>query len=106
MARVVDMAPSVIKVAVTPEMAEAALESSKQDNFREQKVQRYAGQMSMGRWKVNERFGTPVTFDRNRLRNGNHRMRAIVATGLTIELYVRAEPELLDKWQRGESLEK
>lgn len=75
-------------VAVTPELAQQWLDNNNANNrkVRGPVVDRYAHDMSEGRWLYN---GEAIQFDRNRnLMNGQHRLRAIVKSGVAQPLLI------------------
>lgn len=73
---------------ITPKIAEEYLFQNK-NNYRPLKrsvVNRYAEDMKNGRWEMN---GETITFDENGvLKNGQHRLAAIVKSGITVEMVV------------------
>lgn len=84
--------PSNIKVThtlvdLTPELAEKWLGHNVGNrNLRRQKVQQYARDMREGNWHTS---GQAVQFDWNgRLVDGQHRLEAVIESGITIEVLV------------------
>lgn len=78
----------VKKMTVTPEMAQKWLESNydKQRPLNKKSVNRYANIMREGRWMVN---CDAVGFDtEGRVINGQHRLHAIIASGVEVEMLV------------------
>ena len=74
---------SYAAVLVTPDMAKRWLDdnNSNNRNIRKAKVAEYAADMVAGRWEFN---GETIQFDRGgMLLNGQHRLLAIVETGLS-----------------------
>jgi len=67
------------RVLVTPEMAEAWLQSNNSNrHMRHRVVERYARQMREGRWRFTHQG---IAFSAKRLIDGQHRLAAIVASG-------------------------
>ena len=73
---------------ITPHVAEQLLSvnADEQRNVNKRRVDQYATDMAKGLWKAN---GEPIIIDeRGRLIDGQHRLRAVVASGVTIEALV------------------
>ena len=83
---VMDITMTVEKI--TPEIAAEYLKVNIK-NYRKlqrQVIKRYAEDMKAGRWELN---GEPIVFDENGLlKNGQHRLAAIIASGVTVEMTV------------------
>lgn len=79
--------PEAEKVFVTPQRAKDWLGSNPRNrNIRPGVVAAYARDMRNGHWRMT---GDPVKMDWNGdLLDGQHRLRAIVETGLSVELFV------------------
>lgn len=74
-------------IIVTPQMAQAWLNQNHMDNrnVNQAYVERYARDMTAGNWAA----GTPIFFsDRGRMIDGQHRLQAIVKSGVAIEFTV------------------
>jgi hypothetical protein len=75
----------------TPDRATQVLEAQKRIGWRnprglrEHRVNVYAREMKAGRWRQN---GETISFNGEKLLNGWHRMNAIVASGVTLDLFV------------------
>ena len=82
------MAISFKTIKITPEVAARYLKRNV-DNYRKlskRKVQMYAEEMKAGKWQLN---GEAIVFDSTgRLKNGQHRLEAILMSGCTIEMAV------------------
>jgi len=76
-------------VRITPAIARAWLEEKNYEDNRPisgTRVQFYARQMATDRWRMN---GEPIIFDtEDMLLNGQHRLKAIIESGKTIEVFV------------------
>lgn len=72
---------------VTPAAAEVMLASNQTNRtLRPAVVERYARDMSAGRWMPN---GEPIKFSMTkRLLDGQHRLQAVIASGVTVEFLV------------------
>lgn len=79
--------PSHYRVQVTPEAAKEWLErNTRNRNPRIKKVAEYVAAMRAGRWVFT---GDPIQFDtERRLINGQHRLQAVVESGITQEFLV------------------
>jgi hypothetical protein len=89
--------------AITPELAAAWLENRNTHNrpLRDYRIAELARDMSAGRWHDT---GEPIKFDYNdALLDGQHRLGAIVASGVTIEMLViwGLQPETQDYMDIG-----
>lgn len=73
---------------ITPRLAEEYLMSNR-ENYRKisrATVRRYAEDMKAGRWELN---GEAIVFDKNGLlKNGQHRLAAIIMAGIPVEMTV------------------
>lgn len=83
-------------VTVTPDVASFWLTRSKQADVKEEKIETYRAAMQGGRWDPEKHRNDPVKFWDGRLINGNHRLHAIVACGLSVTLWVLGEPPEAD----------
>lgn len=74
---------------ITPDVARRWLSNHNADNYRmmdRKHVQRLAEDMAAGRWQVN---GEPIAFySDGRLQNGQHRLAAIVQSGVSLQMLV------------------
>ena len=89
---------------ITPEKAKEYL-AHNTNNYRSlmpATVKAYAADMAAGRWEIN---GEPIAFDENgTLKNGQHRLNAIMASGETIPiLVVRGIPKDTDIYDFGKT---
>ena len=82
---------------ISPEQAEAYLENNaKHRKIKEKKVDAYMQEMQDGKWRLN---GKVLIFDANgRLLNGQHRLSAVVKSGVSLTtLVVRGvDPSVLE----------
>ncbi len=78
----------IYRVRVTPQLAGRWLDNNRDNRFVKPRVVKfYARQMKASKWKVN---GECIKFSREgRLTDGQHRLRAIIEAGVTVELEVR-----------------
>lgn len=77
-------APMVLEI--TPAMAEAMLEYNDRNRpLSAGRVTKYADEMKAGRWCFT---GETIAFSRSRLSNGQHRLQAIIASGVTVSCLV------------------
>lgn len=77
--------PTVVSapVLMTPEMAAGYLASNKRNRpLRKARVERYARDMSEGRWQMNGE--TIIVSDEGNLLNGQHRLEAVVKAGVPV----------------------
>lgn len=74
-------------MTITPAVAEAMLESNTKNRpYKEKVAKRWAAQMIKGNWKLTP---VPIIFSRSgRLLDGQHRLWAVVLSGVTIQAYV------------------
>ena len=81
---------------INPSEAQAYLDNNaKHRPIKEKKVLEYMGEMQEGHWKLN---GKTITFDRTgRLLNGQHRLSAVVKSGVPLTTVVirGLDPELV-----------
>lgn len=72
---------------VTPEMAKDWLEGqAKNRKWKRDVVDRYKSEMVQGNWQIN---GQPIIIDaQGRLIDGQHRLMAIIETGLSIKMLI------------------
>lgn len=72
---------------ITPEEAQAYLDNNaKHRPIKEKKVAEYMGEMKDGKWRLN---GKTICFDTTgRLLNGQHRLSAVVASGVSLTTVV------------------
>ena len=89
-------------VDVTPKMAADWLKQQYENrNVREHIVERYAADMTAGRWRLN---GQTISFlPDGRLVNGQHRLHAVLLSGCTVTMSVAYNVGLdaLDSFDRG-----
>ena len=82
---------------ISPAEAEAYLKNNAHHRkVKQKKVDAYIGDLKEGRWKLN---GKTITFDSNgRLLGGQHRLNAVVQSGVSLTtLVVRGlDPELIE----------
>lgn len=87
---------------ITPRLASEWLAGAARNrNVADSTVRRYGADMLAGRWHLN---GQGVIFDANgRLVDGRHRLTAIVATGVTLQMLVvrGAKPEAFETMDSG-----
>lgn len=79
------------EILVTPEMAENWLKNNNLYNRRvaETVVKRYADDMRRGNWQLN---GEAIQFScSGQLKNGQHRLRAVIMAGIPVRMYVTFE---------------
>ena len=74
------------------DLATAWLSASGQDKVDPEKVALYSAAIAAGRWDADRSRVDPVKFWDERLINGNHRLRAVVACGEVVDLWVLGEP--------------
>jgi hypothetical protein len=92
------MTPQDLEIlTIGPEEARAAIKSSPGNRkLRKQRIQRYASDMRQGKWSAG---ADAILFDQQgRLRNGHHRMYAVILAGAKVPFIVRRnvpERELL-----------
>jgi hypothetical protein len=74
-------------MTITPEWAKYVLEEKNSGNraLNRQQVERLAKDMERGKWKLN---GDPIRFSEKRLLDGQHRLSAVVLSGVTIQSVV------------------
>jgi len=73
---------------ISPEIAAEYLKVNVKNYRKLQRsvIKRYAEDMKAGRWELN---GEPIVFDNNgMLKNGQHRLAAIIMSGVTVEIAV------------------
>ncbi len=72
---------------ITPEWAQKTLSEKNSGNraMNRQHVELLAREMKLGRWKVN---GDTICLNGSRLIDGQHRLAAVVASGVTIDSFV------------------
>ena len=73
---------------ITPEIAAEYLKVNVKNYRKLQRpvMKRYAEDMKAGRWELN---GEPIVFDNNgMLKNGQHRLAAVILAGATVEMVV------------------
>lgn len=73
---------------ITPEIAAEYLKVNVKNYRKLQRsvMKRYAEDMKAGRWQMN---GEPIVFDNNgMLKNGQHRLAAVILSGVTVEMTV------------------
>ena len=74
-------------VLVTPELASAYLAANKRNRpLRKARVERYARDMTEGRWQMNGE--TIIISDEDNLLNGQHRLEAVVKAGVPVWMMV------------------
>jgi hypothetical protein len=83
---------------ISPAEAQAYLDNNaKHRPIKEKKVLEYMGEMRDGHWRLN---GKTICFDRNgRLLNGQHRLSAVVRSGVPLTTVVvrGLDPDLVPK---------
>ena len=82
-----DFGLSVEVEIITPEQAQAYLDNNfKHRPIKDERVNKYADKMNNGDWKLN---GKSIIFDETgQLRNGQHRLSAVVASGKSLTTLV------------------
>lgn len=89
MANIKNYAPTGKVETITPAMAEEYLrhnEHNPRKSASRRQVESYARDMAAGKWFIN---GEPIVFDANGdLKNGQHRLMAIVKANVPVEMYV------------------
>ena len=92
-----DFGLSVEVEIITPANAEAYLRNNaKHRKIKQKKVDEYVNEMKDGKWRLN---GKVIIFDSNgRLLNGQHRLHAVVQSGvpLTILVVRGVDPTVLE----------
>ena len=92
-----DFGLSVEVEIISPEQAQAYLtNNAKHRKVKQKKVDEYMKEMRDGKWRLN---GKVLIFDRNgRLLNGQHRLHAVVQSGVSLTtLVVRGvDPSVLE----------
>lgn len=85
---------NVKKIEVTPEIARKMLESNYegQRKVRKSTVDKYASDMSHGRWNV-DAGGVIVISSDGCLIDGQHRLEAVIKSGMTIWFYVMTDAD-------------
>ena len=82
-------APTGTVETITPAMAEEYLrhnERNPRKSANRKQVESYARDMAAGKWFIN---GEPIVFDANGdLKNGQHRLMAIIKANVPVEMYV------------------
>lgn len=74
------------KEIITPERAHELLELNHNNrNLAQRFVDRYASDMAAGLWRD---VGDPLRFSKDRLLDGQHRLHAIIKSGVTLEMWV------------------
>lgn len=74
---------------VTPKVARNWLAHSKQERLNLRRVRDYAALMDQGVWKPSIHRDTPIHIDKNKLKNGHHRLVAVLLYGKPVEMYVK-----------------
>jgi len=72
---------------VSPEMAREWLANSRNQPIKQDKLTNYLQDMENGNWKGGEE-GRAVILDNNHIRNGFHRLHAVVKLGRPVNLLV------------------
>lgn len=89
MANIKNYAPNGKVETITPEMAEEYLQHNEHNprkTANRRQVESYARDMAARKWFIN---GEPIVFDANGdLKNGQHRLMAIVKANVPVEMYV------------------
>jgi hypothetical protein len=89
------IAPRVERITVTPDLAHEWLrQNTRNRKLKDNVVRRYAVTMREGRWRCT--LSQPITFDWNFvLQEGQHRLSAIVASGVACDMWVAfdADPD-------------
>lgn len=82
-----DFGLEVTVEVISPEEAQAYLDNNaKHRPIKEKKVNEYMGEMADGKWRLN---GKTICFDTNgRLLNGQHRLSAVVKSGVSLTTVV------------------
>ena len=82
-----DLGLSITVEIITPSEAQAYLNNNaKHRPIKDKKVAEYMEEMREGHWKLN---GKTICFDRNgRLLNGQHRLSAVVRSGVSLTTVV------------------
>jgi hypothetical protein len=86
---------------ITPEIAKAILDNNRTNrNISQKIVKRYAQEMKSGNWQKNYE---PIVLSKSgRLLNGQHRLMAVIASGMSIEMFViRDADESITIFDRG-----
>lgn len=83
--------PSVERIEVTPELARAwvyhSARAPRRHDLHDDKVSRFAKAMAAGEWRADR--GAPIELDAHgALRDGLHRLSAVVESGCTVVLNV------------------
>lgn len=74
------------EIQIDPEMAKQMLSTMKANRkIKEYAVSRYAKDMSDGKWKLNP---SPIVFFNGELIDGQHRLRAVIKSGVTVSFIV------------------
>jgi hypothetical protein len=73
-------------VVIRPDEAEKLLATSEQEYYHPTWVDKYAEDMLNYRWS--RRTDDPIRIIDDKLVSGNHRIRAIIAAGIPVEVYV------------------
>ena len=82
-----------VEVMVTPEVARRWLASSLQTSTDEHRLERLRAALTSGSWNADRHRPDPVKLYRGELINGNHRLRAVLDTGLAASMWVQFVPE-------------
>ena len=89
MADIKTYAPTGTVETITPAMAEEYLrhnEHNPRKTASRRQVESYARDMAAGKWFIN---GEPIVFDANGdLKNGQHRLMAIIKANVPVDMYV------------------
>jgi hypothetical protein len=92
-----------IRKSVSPEEAAKLLQANTGNRpLKARQVERFARAMRDGRWRFNP--ADAIVIDRNgQLRNGQHRLQAVIASGVTVEfqMCLGADPELFEVLDTG-----
>jgi hypothetical protein len=79
---------------ITPAQAARLLRTTIQPRVELSKILEYAAAMDAGRWKPDLHINTPIKVGRRgRLRNGHHRIVAVLVHGRPVEFWVEGDPD-------------